>query len=111
MSNILKKHRVIGIRHTLKQIKDAGLISKGVVYPVDAVDELRKTYVKASTAKRHRTARSNSSISTVIKNIESVFNLPQGSVQLLYPSGNTPQPYNTVGFLRKRCSKTMIRAQ
>lgn len=40
MSNDGSKHRVIGIRHALKVLKTDGLISKDIVYPKDASDEL-----------------------------------------------------------------------
>jgi hypothetical protein len=46
MSDIRKKHRVIGIRYTLKKIREAGLISDGSVYPSDAVTELKKLILK-----------------------------------------------------------------
>ena len=69
MSDIRKKHRVIGIRHTLKQIREAGLIPDGIIYPSDAVNELKRTHIKANTAKRYRCARSDSSIRTVIERI------------------------------------------
>lgn len=37
----LKKHRVIGIRHTLKTFKDDGLLDDDTMYPDDAVDEIK----------------------------------------------------------------------
>ena len=40
MSNDNSKSRVIGIRHALKVLKSDGLISKDIVYPKDASDEL-----------------------------------------------------------------------
>lgn len=45
-----KKQRVIGIRHTLKKLKDSGLIEDGINYPNIAVanikDELSKKSIK-----------------------------------------------------------------
>ncbi len=101
MGDLLKKHRVIGIRHTLKEIKDAGLISEDINYPADAVDELKRIQARAATARRHRSARSDSSLPGLIKEIESIFNLPEGSVQLVYPSGQKTRAYGTVGTFRK----------
>ncbi len=101
MNDILTKHRVIGIRHALKVLKEAGLISSGVTYPEDAVIEISKKCKKAETAKRHRTARSDSSIPTLLKTIESIFNLPVGSVTLVYPSGRRAGGNATVGSFRR----------
>lgn len=102
MSDELKKHRVIGIRHALKKIKDAGLISGGVKYPVDAVGELQKTKKKAESAKRHRKARSDAPIDSIVKTIEETFNLPEGSVKLQYPSGRKARSDTTINQLRKK---------
>jgi predicted MarR family transcription regulator len=102
MSDELKKHRVIGIRHTLKKIKDAGLISGGAKYPVDAVEELQKTKKKAESAKRHRTARSDAPIDSIVKAIEETFKLPEGSVKLQYPSGRKARSDTTINQLRKK---------
>lgn len=41
MSDKSKQHRVIGIRHTLKRLKKAGLIEEEILYPNDAVDNLQ----------------------------------------------------------------------
>ena len=41
MSDKLKKHRVIGIRHALKRLKKAGLIEKEILFPDEAVDSLQ----------------------------------------------------------------------
>lgn len=95
------KHRVIGIRHALKVLREAGLISSGVTYPEDAVLEISKVYQKAANAKRYRVARSDSSIPSMIKTIEETFNLPSGSVSLSYPSGRKAGTNATVGSLRK----------
>lgn len=73
MPDPLKKHRIIGIRHTLKKIKEAGLISDGVIYPEDAVEQLSKTKKKADGARRHRTARSDAPIDSIVKKIEKTF--------------------------------------
>ena len=101
MADELKKHRVIGIRHTLKKIKEAGLISDGVKYPVEAVGELQKTKKKAENAKRHRTARSDAPVDSIVKKIEKAFNLPEGSVKLQYPSGRKARSDTTINHLRK----------
>jgi hypothetical protein len=42
MSDIGKTHRIIGIRHTLREIKDAGLIEEESLYPHDAVADLQE---------------------------------------------------------------------
>lgn len=102
MSNELKKHRVIGIRHALRKIKDAGLISDDVLYPADAVNELSKTKKKADNAKRHRSARSDAPVDSIVKQIEKTFDLPEGAVMLQYPSGRKARSDTTVGHLRKR---------
>lgn len=34
------KHRVIGIRHALKELKDKGLISDEIMFPADASEQL-----------------------------------------------------------------------
>lgn len=41
MSDILKKHRVIGIRHTLRHLKDAGFVDDDTQYPEDAVVDVQ----------------------------------------------------------------------
>lgn len=41
MSDILKKHRVIGIRHALRQLKDAGLVDDESLYPDEAVADVQ----------------------------------------------------------------------
>lgn len=91
----------MGIRHALKVLREAGLISSGVTYPEDAVIELSKTFKKADGAKRHRIARSDSSIPALLKTIESTFNLPVGSVMLVYPSGRRAGGNATVGSFRR----------
>ena len=50
MPDKLKQHRIIGIRHTLKHFKKAGLIEQEICYPDDAVDSLRAQ--EASIARR-----------------------------------------------------------
>jgi len=102
MTDILKKHRVIGIRHTLKKIRGAGLISDDVKYPSDAVGELQKTKRKADNAKRHRPARSDAPVDSIVKKIEEIFNLPDGSVRLQYPSGRKARTDTTIGQLRRK---------
>jgi len=41
LNDINKKHRVIGIRHTLKKLKDSGLIDDEIFYPEEAVEEIQ----------------------------------------------------------------------
>jgi hypothetical protein len=106
MSDVLRKHRVIGIRHTLKEIREAGLISSGVTYPEDAVTELKKTLDKANGAKRHRAARSDSSIPSLLRSIEETFRLPSGSVQLVYPSGRRAGANASVGSFRRNWKRS-----
>lgn len=96
------KHRVIGIRHALKVIREAGLIPDGITHPDDAVIELSKTLKKADSAKRFRSARSDSSIPAMKKNIETMFDLPPGSVSLVYPSGRKAPKNAKVTNLRKK---------
>jgi hypothetical protein len=105
MSEESKKHRVIGIRHTLKKIKDASLISDGIMYPDDAVDELNKIKKKSDSAKRYRAARSDATVGSIVKTIEETFNLPLGSVKLQYPSGKEANSDKTIKSLRKRWGK------
>jgi hypothetical protein len=100
MTDILKEHRVIGIRYTLKVIKNAGLISKGVVCPGQAVEELQKTKFKADTAKRHRNVRKDSSVATLMVNIEKVFGLPAGSVKLVDPGNRVINSKRTVEYIK-----------
>ncbi len=45
-----KKHRVIGIRHTLRKFKDEGLVDNSTNYPIDAVDDVKDE--AALTAKK-----------------------------------------------------------
>jgi hypothetical protein len=105
MADLLAKHRVIGIRHALKALRDAGLISDGVNYPEDAVIELSKTLKKADNAKRHRVARKDASVPTLIKTIEATFNMPTGSVAVHYPTGRRAGANATAGSVRKRWIK------
>ncbi|MEN9657305.1 MAG: hypothetical protein RL571_770 [Pseudomonadota bacterium] len=101
MSDLLKKHRVIGIRHTLKEIKNAGLISDGINYPSDAVAELQRVANKANGAKRHRAARKDAAVPSLIQTIQSLFDLPEGSVQLVYPSGRRAGANASIGSFRR----------
>ena len=96
------KHRVIGIRYALKVIREAGLIPYGITHPDDAVIELSKTLKKADSAKRFRSARGDSTIPAMKKNIEAMFNLPPGSVNLVYPSGRKAPKNAKVANLRKK---------
>ena len=41
MATILDKHRVIGIRHALKKLKEAGLVEDETLYASDAVDDVQ----------------------------------------------------------------------
>ena len=41
MSAVANKHIVIGVRHTLRKMKDAGLIEEDTLYPKDAVSDVQ----------------------------------------------------------------------
>lgn len=41
MEDPFKKHRVIGIRHTLKPFKEAGLVENETLYPDEAVENVQ----------------------------------------------------------------------
>ena len=43
-----KGHRVIGIRHTLKQFKDAGLVEDEHHYPEEGVDDVQGRIVQTA---------------------------------------------------------------
>ncbi|BDI07571.1 hypothetical protein CATMQ487_45410 [Sphaerotilus microaerophilus] len=105
MSDVLKRHRVIGIRHALKKIRNAGLISSDVIYPDDAVEELSRIKKKADGALRHRAARSDAPVDSIVKKIEKTFKLPEGSVKLQYPSGRKARSDTTINHLRKKWVK------
>lgn len=45
---ILKKHRVIGIRHSLKALKKEGLVEQDVLFPSEAVEDMREQIVDAA---------------------------------------------------------------
>lgn len=105
----LAKHRVIGINHVLKVLREEELINDAKTAQ-DAVVEIYeklqdvKTQAdfKLSKAKRFRTARSDCSIPSMISKIEALFQLPSGSVKLVYPSGRKAQDNLTVRHLRER---------
>ena len=40
MADSFEKHRIIGIRHTLRTLKDAGLIEEETFYPDEAISDL-----------------------------------------------------------------------
>lgn len=48
LEKLLGKHRVIGIKHTLKAFKNDGLIDEEVNYPDDAVDEIKDSIIEKS---------------------------------------------------------------
>lgn len=109
----LAQHRVIGIRHALKVLKDAQLISEEITHPADAVIEISRRLeelerransaeIKTFQAKRFRSARSDCSVPAMINNIGQLFYLPTGSVILVYPSGRKAQSNLTVGHLRSK---------
>ena len=50
MSDLLKKHRIIGIKHTLRQLKEAGLVEEDSNYPEEAVADVQSEVL--STARR-----------------------------------------------------------
>ena len=101
MNDEQRKHRVIGIRHALKNLKDAGLISEGVNYPDHAVGELLKILAKANGGKRFRVGRSDASIKKMTKSVETVFGLPEGSVKLIYPTGRRARADSTIGAFKR----------
>lgn len=51
MDNIARdqKHRVIGILHTLRTLKNEGLIDEDTLYPDDAVDDLATTLLRTAS--------------------------------------------------------------
>lgn len=100
-ADILKTHRVIGIRSALRPMKEAGLISKSVCYPLEAVEELKRIQVKAEGALRHRKVRKDASIIAITRKLETLLGLPHGSVKLCYPSGRKARSDSTVGNLQK----------
>lgn len=67
MSDILKKHRIIGIRSALRPLKDEGLISQKTNYPAEAVSQLIRLKKKADGATRHRKARTDATIASITK--------------------------------------------
>jgi hypothetical protein len=107
MPDVLKKHRVIGIRHTIKELRDAGLVPAGTAYPEDAVAAIQKTIAKASRKQKPRTTRKDSSISSLVRKIEIRFKLPVGSVQLVYPSGRKAGDNATVGSWQRNWQKAI----
>jgi hypothetical protein len=48
MGDITKKHRVIGIRHTLKKFKEAGLVEEDSMYADDAVGNVQDEMLKVA---------------------------------------------------------------
>lgn len=48
MGDITKKHRVIGIRHTLKKFKEAGLVEEDSMYADDAVGNVQEEMLKVA---------------------------------------------------------------
>lgn len=55
-------------------------------------------------ASRYRRARSDASIPSMVTTIESTFGLPEGCVQIVYPSGNRARRNATVRTIRKQWS-------
>jgi len=99
--DILKKHRVIGIRHCLSHLKRRGLVSKGVNYPADAATELAAIRKKAISARRHRIARCDASPIATRKMLAKLAGLPIDAVQLVYPSGWKLRSDSDIGKLRR----------
>ncbi len=102
MSDILKKHRIIGIRSALRPLKDEGLISQKTNYPAEAVSQLIRLKKKADGATRHRKARTDATIASITKKIEKVFKLPEGAIKLSYPNGRKARKDATIGSLQKK---------
>lgn len=102
VNDLLLKHRVIGIRHCLKEIKEAGLISNGATHPKDAVNELKRLQRRSQSARRYRKAYRTTEIATITKRIADVFSLPVDSIRLIYPTGRKAHSNATVGSLRDR---------
>lgn len=102
MTDVLQKHRVIGIRSALRPMKDAGLISQQTNYPAKAVEELKLIQKKANGAIRHRKARDDASTASISKNMEKLMGLPTGSVILCYPNGRKAPPDAKVGSLKEK---------
>lgn len=48
MEKELKKHRVIGIRHALKVLKETGLIEERITFPQDASEEIVNLIVETA---------------------------------------------------------------
>lgn len=99
--DILKKHRVIGIRHCLSHLKRRGLVSKGINYPADAATELAAVQKKAESARRHRTARRDASPIAVRKMLAGLAGVPVDAIQLVYPSGRKLRSDSDIGKLRR----------
>jgi len=50
VSDKLKEHRVIGIRHSLKKFKDAGLVEDESYYPSEAVENVQDEILAVAQA-------------------------------------------------------------
>ena len=48
MSDTLKEHRVIGIQHVLKEMKNAGLVDDDSLYPNEAIDDVQDEIEKTA---------------------------------------------------------------
>jgi hypothetical protein len=68
----------------------------------DDEDELAVTTRPNQTPSRYRRARSDASIPTMINTIESTFGLPEGCVQIVYPSGQRARRDASVRTIRKQ---------
>jgi len=56
--------------------------------------------VRKDKATRYRKAKSDSSVATMQRTIETKFGLPTGCVKLVYPNGRKVRRDSTVGKLR-----------
>ena len=81
----LKKHRVIGIRHTLKAFKDDGLLDDDTMYPDEAVDEIKDDMLRIAR-KWYKIGAKRGSLETLAAFLDGKFEITKkknGKVEII----------------------------
>lgn len=85
MSDILQTHRVIGIRHALRQLKDAGFVDEDTQYPEDAVVDVQGEVLSAARA-WYKTGAKRGALEVLEAFLDGTFEVvirPDGSKRIL----------------------------
>jgi hypothetical protein len=109
-----KKHRVIGIRHTLKSFKQDGLVDDDTMYPDEAVEEVKDEMLKVAQ-KWYRIGAKRGALETLEAFLDGKFEVQKaqgGGVEIIANADHITWERSLtvhIGNDRKRISKKKYR--